>query len=90
LRTLGASERQVRVILIVEYATLGALSALAGGLLATGAHFALARWMFHADFTLDLAPLLFAFAASTGASILAGVFISIGVCSQPPLKLLRQ
>jgi putative ABC transport system permease protein len=46
LRTLGASARQVRTILVIEYASLGALSALAGVLLALAANAALATFVF--------------------------------------------
>ena len=49
LRTIGASSRQVRIILIIEYATLGALSALAGLLLAVAGNAALALLVFKAN-----------------------------------------
>lgn len=90
LRTLGASEKQVRAILLIEYATLGALSALSGGGLAWLAHLAAARWLFKAPAPLDPLPIVVAFAGSCLLSILAGAILSRGVCSRPPLEVLRQ
>lgn len=89
LRTLGATEAQVRLILVVEYATLGALSAVAGGALAIGAHCAVARWIFLSapgiDWTWGAAAVL----GAVGASTLMGLFLSRGICRHPPLLLLR-
>jgi putative ABC transport system permease protein len=90
LRTLGASERQVRTILLVEYTTLGALSATAGGGLAWTAHLAAARWIFKAPAQFETLPFLFAFAGCCLLSMLAGIVIGRGVCSRPPLEVLRQ
>ncbi len=89
LRTLGASERQVRTILLVEYATLGALSALAGSALAIGAQVAMARWIFHSPPGLDWAWLAAAFFGAVLASSLAGLALSRGICKHSPLLLLR-
>lgn len=90
LRTLGASEKQVRTILLMEYATLGALSAVSGGLLASLAHLAAAKWIFKAPATLDPLPMVVAFAGTCLLSVLAGVVLSRGACSRPPLEVLRQ
>ena len=89
LRTLGASAKQVRTILIVEYATLGALSALAGLLLASAANTALALLIFKASPWPDPRLLASAFAASTGLAMLGGLALSRGVCRHPPLEILR-
>jgi putative ABC transport system permease protein len=89
LRTLGASARQVRTILFVEYATLGALSALAGVLLASAANWALAIFVFKAQPRPDPALLASAFAAATGLAILGGLALSRGVSRHPPLEILR-
>jgi putative ABC transport system permease protein len=89
LRTLGASARQVRTILIVEYATLGALSALAGLLLAVAANSALAVFVFKASPSFDPALLGITFAATSGLAILGGLALSRGVSRHPPLEILR-
>jgi putative ABC transport system permease protein len=89
LRTLGASERQVRVILLVEYAALGALSALAGGILAIGAQVAMARWIFQSPPWLDWPWIAAAFVGAVGASTLTGLVLSRGICKHSPLVLLR-
>lgn len=89
LRTLGASAKQVRTILIIEYATLGVLSALAGLVLAVGANFALAIFVFKAPPWPNVALLGFAFAAATALAILGGLALSRGVTRYPPLAILR-
>ena len=89
LRTLGASTKQVRTILIIEYATLGTLSALAGLLLAIAANSALAIFVFKAAPWPDPRLLAAAFAATTGLAILGGLALSRGVSRHPPLEILR-
>jgi putative ABC transport system permease protein len=89
LRTLGASARQVRTILVVEYATLGLLSALTGVLLAVAANSALAILLFKASPWPDPWLLAAAFATSTGISVAGGLALSRGVCNHPPLEILR-
>ncbi len=89
LRTLGASAKQVRTILIIEYATLGALSALAGSLLAVAANTALAVFVFKAPPWPDPLLVATAFAATTGLAILGGLALSRGVSRHPPLAILR-
>ncbi len=90
LRTLGASEQQVRTILLIEYTTLGALSATAGGGLSWIAHLAAAKWIFKAPAQFEPLPLLFAFVGCCLLSMIAGILIGRGVCSRPPLEVLRQ
>ena len=89
LRTLGASTRQVRVILIVEYATLGLLSAIAGVALSVAASWALARFVFKAEPWPDARLLLEAFAAALALAIGGGLALSRGVTGHPPLAVLR-
>ncbi|WP_052574095.1 FtsX-like permease family protein [Haloferula sp. BvORR071] len=89
LRTLGASARQVRAILVIEYATLGLLSALTGIILAAGANAALATFVFKADPWPPAGLLAAAFATATGLSVVGGLLLSRGVCNHPPLEILR-
>ena len=89
LRTLGASARQVRTILVVEYATLGLLSALTGVVLAVAANSGLAILLFKASPWPDPWLLAGAFATATGISVIGGLALSRGVCNHPPLEILR-
>lgn len=90
LRTLGASARQVRTILIIEYATLGLLSALTGTLLAAAANATLATFVFKTPPYPDPTLLAAAFLITTALSLLGGLALSRGVSSHPPLEILRQ
>lgn len=89
LRTLGASGGQVRWIFIIEYAALGTLSALSGVLLAAAANAALAVFVFEGSPWPSPALLAGALAGSALLSVLAGLALSRGVCTHPPLEILR-
>lgn len=89
LRTLGASSRQVRMILLIEYTTLGLLSALTGVLLAVAANAALAMLVFKAEPWPDAGLVLWAVGIVTGISVLGGLLVSRGVTNNPPLEVLR-
>jgi len=89
LRTLGASSKQVRVILVIEYATLGVLTALTGVLLAIGANYALAVFVFKASPWPDLMLILSALGLVSFVSVLGGLVLSRGVCGHSPLEILR-
>lgn len=89
LRTLGASAKQVRVILVIEYVALGVLSALTGVLLAAAANAALATFVFKASTWPDPALLLIASGSVTAISVMGGLALSRGVCNHPPLEILR-
>ena len=89
LRTLGASAKQVRTILVIEYAALGLLSALTGVLLAVAANAALATFIFKASAWPDMWLLGTAFATAAGISVIGGMALSRGVCNHPPLEILR-
>jgi putative ABC transport system permease protein len=89
LRTLGASAGQIRIILLVEYATLGALSAVVGVLLAAAANYGLAVFVFDVPAGPDFRLLALACASATLLSILAGFALSRGVSRHPPLEILR-
>ena len=89
LRTLGASAKQVRTILVIEYATLGLLAALTGVLLAAAGNAALAIFVFKASPVPDFQLLGAALVTVTGISVLGGIALSRGVCNHPPLEILR-
>ncbi|MCW1886497.1 ABC transporter permease [Luteolibacter flavescens] len=89
LRTLGASAKQVRTILVIEYAALGVLSALTGVVLAVVGNAALAKFVFQGSPWPDLTVVAGAFVAATGISVIGGLALSRGVCHHSPLEILR-
>lgn len=89
LRTLGASARQVRIILFLEYASLGALSALTGLVLASAANAGLAVFVFKASPWPSPVVLVTAFVSTTALAVFGGLLLGRGVAKQPPLDLLR-
>lgn len=89
LRTLGAQRSQVLNILLVEYLSLGLLSALTGITLAVLSAWALAHFVFKTPFTFDLAPLGVALLLVPATTVLTGLLVSRGNLNQPPLAVLR-
>ncbi|WAC20294.1 ABC transporter permease [Luteolibacter sp. SL250] len=89
LRTLGASAKQVRSILTIEYTTLGFLSALTGVVLAAGANAALAVYVFKTSPWPDPVLIATTFGIVIVVSILGGLGLSRGVSNHPPLEILR-
>ncbi len=89
LRTLGATRGQVLTILCIEYAALGLGASIVASLLAGGAGWALARWVFDTHFVLPAASM----AALAGGLVLlttvVGLWNSLEVLNRPPLEVLR-
>ncbi|MEO1450201.1 MAG: FtsX-like permease family protein, partial [Bacteroidota bacterium] len=90
LRTLGASRRQILQINSLEYMLLGLLATLSGMVLALGATWALAFFVFEIAFTPTLWPLLAVSLGITGLAVLIGLLNSRGVVNEPPLEILRK
>ena len=74
---------------MIEYATLGFLTALTGVLLAAAANAALATSVFDASPWPDAMLLFTVFGTVMGISVLGGLALSRGVTSHPPLEILR-
>ena len=89
LRTLGASRAQVRRILLAEYALLGVLAALTGGLLAVAGAWGLAHFAFEIPFRPDLTWLAWALIVVPALTAVVGLVGSRGALRQPPLAVLR-
>jgi putative ABC transport system permease protein len=90
LRALGATRRQVRDILLVEYAALGALAAFAGVSLAAVGGWLLMRFAFRMPFTLPLGSLLLIWLGVTVAAALLGMLNSREALRSTPLAALRE
>ncbi|GAB4395590.1 MAG: ABC transporter permease [Microscillaceae bacterium] len=90
LRTLGARQRQVLWINALEYFFLGSLASLTGLGLAVLASWAWTEFVFQADFSLRMGPLLAMFGLITGLTVLIGLFNSRSVLRRPPLEVLRR
>jgi putative ABC transport system permease protein len=90
LRTLGASRKQILQILTVEYLMMGVFAGATGILLAIGANWALAVFMFKVAFALPpLLPLVVTLGAVSALTIVTGLMTSWGISNHPPLEILR-
>jgi len=89
LRTLGATRSQVLRIQAIEYAALGALSSLAGIILAHAAGWALARYVFKINFAPGIAASAAALVIVCGVTLLTGWLSGRGSVRKPPLEVLR-
>jgi putative ABC transport system permease protein len=91
LRTLGATKAQVNRIMFAEYLALGTLGAAVGAVLAIGANWALARFVFQLNWvTPSLLVLVTGWAAVSLMTVLTGLLSNRGICDHPPLEVLRQ
>jgi putative ABC transport system permease protein len=91
LRTLGATRAQVNRIMLAEYLALGTLGAAVGALLAVGANWALAYFIFQAKWAAPSpAVLLGGWALVTLLTATTGLLSNRGVCDHPPLAVLRE
>jgi putative ABC transport system permease protein len=91
LRTLGATKAQVNRIMFAEYLALGTLGAAVGAVLAIGANWALARFVFQLNWvTPSLLVLVTGWAAVSLMTVLTGLLSNRGICDHPPLAVLRQ
>jgi putative ABC transport system permease protein len=89
LRTLGASRMQIWKILCAEYFFLGVLASATGILLAVGASWALATFLFKLSYAPSIWPLAVTGACVTSLTIFVGLLTSRGIGSTPPLQILR-
>lgn len=89
LRTLGASRAQIWKILCAEYFLLGLFASLTGIVLAVGASWGLARFVFKLGYAPSIWPLVVAASAVSLFTVAIGLVASRGVGSAPPLEILR-
>jgi len=89
LRTLGASRAQIYRILLAEYLFLGSFAALTGMLLSLLAAWSLTRYLFEVGFQAPPGILAGSAVAIVGITLVVGMLNSRGICSRPPLEVLR-
>ena len=89
LRTLGATRGQVLRVVFVEYLALGLLSALMAVVLASGATWALTRWVFDSSFGLPVPALGGLALAVVVLTVGVGLWNSLEVVNRTPLEVLR-
>jgi len=90
LRTLGARPGQIRWILFSEYAALGTLAALAGGLLSLAASWLLASGLFGVSYTPSIGAALLIWLAVVALVVLAGITGGRGSDRSGALAVLRE
>ncbi|MBX7057709.1 MAG: FtsX-like permease family protein [Leptospirales bacterium] len=90
LKTLGASFRDLNIILATEYALLATLGVFAGWILAEGLNRALLSYLFHASAAPPYATLLLLGLAIIALNTLTGLAISRDVARARPLQILRE
>ena len=89
LRTLGASRMQIWKILCAEYFLLGLFASATGIVLALGASWGLAKFIFKLDYAPSVLPLFVAAGSVSLLTVAIGLIASRGVGSAPPLEILR-
>ena len=90
LKTLGATRRQIGRIMLAEYALLGALGALVGVILSSGAAWALCHWIFDVRFVPAVGPIVLVGAGMVGLAVAIGLLTGREVFSQTPMVALRE
>jgi len=91
LRTLGATKAQVNRIMLAEYLALGTLGAAVGAVLAIGANWGLAYFIFQVKWSAPSAVVLLGgWAAVSLMTVTTGLLSNRGICDHPPLEVLRQ
>ncbi len=89
LRTLGANQKQVVQIQIIEYAFLGILAAFIGLSLSVGSSALLAIFYFDIDFTPNYLLLATEAGILIALVLLIGLMNTRGIHHRPPLEILR-
>ena len=90
LRTLGATQRQLVTIQLVEYLILGALAALVGCLLAVVGNSLLAKYVFRITPSVPWLLLTLGGVAVCAVTVVTGFLSGRGITNHPPLEVLRQ
>ncbi len=89
LRTLGASAKQIRGIMGVEYALVGIIAGLAGVALSVVAGWALTRFVFRVDLYLPWQGTIVTVLIVASLTLLTGLLNSLGIARRSPLESIR-
>jgi len=89
LRTLGAKQKQVIKIQVIEYVFLGIMAALTGLTLSVGASALLGYFYFDIDFVPNFAILGIETLILIGLVLTIGLLNTRGIHTRPPLEILR-
>lgn len=90
LKTLGATRRQIAVILLTEYALLGLLAAAVGIGLSLAAGWALAHFLFEISFAIEPLPILSLAVTIASLSAAVGLSASREVFRSTPMEAIRE
>ena len=90
LRTIGARIRQVRRILLSEYAALGTMAALVGGLLSLVAAWLITTRVFEFDYVPALGPAALLWIVTVALTLATGLFSGRSADRGTPLGVLRE
>jgi putative ABC transport system permease protein len=90
LKILGAQRKVVTSILAIEYAILGMISALVGVGLAQGLSWSVMQYMIKSDWHVQPASVAWAFCFAVLITVATGIFSSLDVIRNKPLKTLRE
>lgn len=90
LKTLGATQGQIRRILFAEYALLGVLGSLTGMLLSFGGAWALLKFVFERPFAPATVPAVLIAAAMILVTVSIGVLSGRDVFKTTPMAALRE
>jgi putative ABC transport system permease protein len=90
LKTLGGRGRQIRQILLTEYAMLGLLAGLSGILLGSAAGGAFVAFALELSFHPPTLPLIFIWLGTAALTAAIGLASSRDVFRKPPLMVLRE
>jgi len=90
LRALGATHRQIRTTLLVEYAALGALAGFTGTMLAAIAGWLLMHFVFEMEYVFPLGRLTLVWLGVTAAAAIIGMLNSREALRSTPLAALRE
>lgn len=89
LRTLGARRSQITRMIVAEYFFLGAISGLAGVILAVGASWGLTYYFWGTASSVPLWPVAAAMILVAAVTIGAGILGCYGILGRPALEALR-
>ena len=90
LKTLGATQGQIRRILFAEYALLGVLGSLTGMVLSFGGAWGLLKYVFHRPFSPATVPAALIAAAMVLVTVSIGMLSGRDVFRTTPMAALRE